>query len=507
MRVVRPRLVGLLAILALLAHGAAASPATGSFLVKGGLTLPSATTHTLDARAAYLEAWEGSGIPFFRIEAKRVFVMRFESTSPEVGEETRADVSTGTREATYTLHDVVITLTGDDHQGWVGLYLPRAGHPLGLEQGSSGGLTAVQTLRLGQSQSVANEADGPLPRHPGYEWEGTGPILRADSSLGILTQAGRGSMKVMGPDLRYDARENVSMTPTGVERSQMTEEVPLRQRVDRWVYLVYEGANVTVGGSVAVAADASTLQWSGTAQFQPKEGSIEAEEGIYGGSGGTLARVTGAFLASARPLPDGADAQIGLTFEGDLTETSLALAEDNLVRPSLPPGRWWVGALVALGIAVAAAAIALARRRARGEPVSLEDRITLAQMAASRERYQEAVEHVRRAREEAPGSVRLLMEEASYLGAMGQVEEALAQYEQAAALDPECDAEFQSGVLLLQSDGDVERAERLLLAALRKSPILVLEIAYDPTGTFDRLKGRPGFEQAVAEARRALGEP
>jgi tetratricopeptide (TPR) repeat protein len=138
--------------------------------------------------------------------------------------------------------------------------------------------------------------------------------------------------------------------------------------------------------------------------------------------------------------------------------------------------------------------------------LAAEDRLALARIEAGRERYQEAVTHVREARAEAPTSVRLLLEEASYLGAMGRLEEALRHYAEAAALDPDGDADFQAAVLILQSGADPERAEALLVKALARSPILVLDALYDVSGTFDALRGRPTFEAAVGEAQRAMGE-
>ena len=494
--------------LALLVPTAAAADASGEFVARGALSLPDGARQDAQARGAYLPAHD-QGFQTLTIHARRMHVQRFEDTVVETRvPELRYGNVVNKTVSSYDLTDVVVTLAPGDHRGWVGMYFPQEGGPLALDTWGASSVLAQGATRLGDGVLVGapNEAETPSPASRSYQWQEARPLLLV-SGEGTVAQRGQGTMKLFGPDLLFSAKENETFYPTGMLEQ---DAGAAGRRIDRWFFLEYEEAEVTVETPepFQVAALASRASWSGAASFHAVEGQMTSAGSAYAAAGQRV-RVVGDLVAALAPLAEGAEAYLRLDLSGDLAETTLARQGRAAAPLGVRPQGWalLVGMAVVAGVAALVTARAL-RRRARKEraPVGPEDRLALARIEAGRERFHEAVAHVREARAQAPTSVRLILEEASYLGAMGKVEEALAHYAEAAALDPDGDADFQAAVLLLQSGGDAARAEALLVKALARSPILVLEVLYDVAETFVALRGRPDFERAVEDARRALGE-
>jgi hypothetical protein len=449
----------------------------------------------MTARGAFLDAREG-GFDAFHLEARTLHVQRYEVQYQvvrlPVGEYNRI---AEWRVYNYTLHDAVVTLTEGDHHGWLGLYFPLSGGRLATAATGLGSVEGKTGISLGEGVSGHNEAvEGPVPYTQGYDWTSTDPLLLVETQ-GELRQTGSGQMKLQGPDLSFAARENATAI-TYETGSEASVQGPVGTRFSRWFFLSYEEADLTIGNPERsrLAASATTASWSGAAAFRPVEGSMRGEDATYSATG-RQAHVVGDLVATVAPVARGGEVRLRLDLTGDLTGTTLQRQQGGgTAALGARPSAW---PLVAGALALALASVLLVGvlRRGRKEPppMAAEDRLALARIEAGRERYQEAVTHVREARAEAPTSVRLLLEEASYLGAMGRLEEALRHYAEAA-------------VLILQSGADPERAEALLVKALARSPILVLDALYDVSGTFDALRGRPTFEAAVGEAQRAMGE-
>lgn len=495
--------------LVLLVPSALAADASGTFTALGTFSLPPGAQHDVQARAVYLGGLE-EGVQAFTLHAGTMRVHRFENTVLETRlAEARVGEIMNKTASTYMLTNVTVTLAAGDHRGPVVLYMPPEGRPLSLVPWETSSVVAQGQTRLGDGFNTAapNEAETPDPSRPGYRWEETRPLLLV-SGAGTLAQEGMGAMKLFGPDLFFDAAENETFFATGMLEQ---DSGVAGRRIDRWFYLEYEDASVTLEAPepFQVAALSGQASWSGTASFQAVEGEMASAGSVYTATGERV-RVTGDLAATMAPLSSGSQARLRLALSGDLTETTLARQGAAAVPLGARPSGWGVllGAAALVTVAAIVTVRVLRRGPRQGAPaVGPEDRLALARIEAGRDRFHEAVAHVREAREQAPTSVRLILEEASYLGAMGQVEEALAHYAEAASLDPDGDADFQAGVLLLQSGGDLARAEALLLKAFARSPILVLEALYDVGGTFDALRGRPGFEKGLEDARRALGEP
>lgn len=489
--------------LLILAPAASAAASTGEFVATGSLRLPAGSTQELTARAAYLRAFDTEGFSQISLEAETVRVHRFyrEWAEVRVGA-VQPNFRIDGHDATYTLTNVTVTLVERDRLGWLGLYFPRQGGPLTLSSSGPAALVAGTPTQVGDGLTPGQDPEDPAPHVHGYDWESDDPLLTIETR-GAILQQGEGMLKVKGPDLRFRSDQNETVEWTGSER----DDAPAGQHREQWLFLEYVGATLLVETEepFKVAAAESRASWTGTATFTPTEGELRAGRDVYLAEG-RPARVTGTLEARILPEPADDQTRLRLDLHGDLVDTTLPHAQGrvNLPLGIQPPGWTWL--LVGLGLGILLVGIAYAARRARARPnpdLATDDRLALARLAAGRESYLEALAHVRAARAQAPADPRLLKEEGAYLAALGRIDEALKAYMEAAARSPDGDAEFQAGVLMLQH-GDLDRAEGLLATALRRSPILVLEVLYDPAGTFDTLRGRPHFERAVDEAHLAV---
>lgn len=484
---------------------ATAAQSSGEFVATGNLRVPAGATQEALARGAYARASSGEGFLSVDLQADRVKVHQLEETFLEVRTGVvNPNPSIAYKPENYTLTNVRLTQVAGDHRGWVGFYFPPEGARLGLASVGPATVEARAGLRLDDGAAPGGESERPDPSSTGYDWASEDLLLLVEGE-GTLRYEGRGALKVMGPDVRIESDQGTIEFRTGQHRPD--PDAPAGNRTVRWMLLEYENATVTVASPdpFKVAAMRTDVAWSGTVTFTPIAGRLHAAGDAYQATG-RPDHVRGDLVAQVEPVRQDGQVRLAVRMDGDLVGTTMTRTEGRAGLPlGVQPAGWgWVLGLVAtLGLALLVAGAVLVARRARGAGVSPEDRLALAHLAADRERYREALEHVRAARAAAPGSVRLLLEEASYLAEMSRAEEALALYEQAARQSPDGDAEFAAGLLLLQR-GELERAEAFLVKALRRSPILVLEILYDTTGTFEPVRGRPAFERAVDAAEGAI---
>lgn len=412
------------------------------------------------------------------LTAPSLRVHLFERRDMEVHTEPVSYAEPGPLEVTsFTLTDVEIRLDGALHDGWMGVY-PRGGDLLLRTLGEA-------QIAASEPRTVGNERTPPTPEtqrtKPSY---GVAvPVAHGRvMARGELEYVGGGTLKLLGPDVLIHARENETPVQTGVSRAS---DMPLTERTYRWAYVEFDQATLVARATTPweVATERLDATWSGTALLSVLGGNATVGDDVYQGRPGR-AGISGDLRARVTTEP-GDPAALRVALDGVVTGSTL--------QTSSAPLRWGAGeestgaalplSLLALGIAMGGAGVAgTLYLRHRGRPPARDPTFTpdqlmqFAALAAENERFAEAVEWTQKARELAPGSSRLLMDEAFFLSQQGLVEAAMARYREAAALTQDGEADFAIAELLRESGGAPEEIERHLVRALERSPELALEL-------------------------------
>lgn len=306
----------------------------------------------------------------------------------------------------------------------------------------------------GSSTLATHLSSNPDP--PASSWFNQGvdvPHAYVESD-GVVGFAGPWAMKVNGPVIHVSSSAEDVNLPTGPDDGDLME------RTTRWVYLEFPDAE----GTLTVEGEGlKALLLRETVATVPASGS-----GVMGGAG------------EAFPVP--------------------------------APSRWLLPGALALGVVVGAAATRLVLRSSRPPPRrtprSLEsvvdEAIVIARDAAEREEWDEALVWTRRARDAAPSSAALLMDEAFFLEKLGRKRDALALYDEAAERTPDDgDADFHAANLMLQLGASAAEAGDRFARCLDRSPDLVHELL-DPAHeeAYRALFAERAFRRAVEDAIR-----
>lgn len=332
-----------------------------------------------------------------------------------------------------------------------------------------------------------------------------GPHLMLEC-LGVVAYEGAGVLKVNGPDLEVTSREGSRRLRTGVEYD--SPEGVRREGGRRWALIEFPEGRWEAESVVpwVIGFRNASAEWDGTARFHAIGGAITGD-GAPRDAGAGVARLEGDLAAELSPVR----AREGLLTRIDVRGEVRALVLSGRVvetqaeasAPVLRPGGVAVPlvALLLVGAALGGAAgVTWTRhRRPRApEPLfTLEDCMEAAGAAAAQEDWAEAAEWFGRAYAMAPGSARVCADYAFGLAQIGDVERAMALYEEASARSGDGEADFNAAVLALQGGRPLSEAEARLARALERSPALVLSL--DDEDFFD-LAGRPAYEAAVARA-------
>lgn len=478
------------------------------------LILPIAAAAAVDGQLSY----EGEGVlpagalarghPLAFLANRTAGVTEFELVSPliqvhylyvEAGMDLGVLKHDGFVQArTYNLTNVTMTLVSTTDVGWVGVY--AGGSMLADLRAQAPAVTrpSLTSLIATDEQGVAGAGSGEEPGTDRQYRQALSFPHVAWSAPGVAAFQGDGAVKFEGLHLRWQADENSSSLETYSRRPKVN---PVYGQTgvyeEAWALLEFQEAQLRINTSAPFQAafERAEVSWDGPAYLSDASGALqggsvryEVEEGVT--------RLEGRFAGSLLATTSAGGARGWLTLSGDL------VSSDATVVP-LPVGgaaraaSWLLPAAAAVVVAAGGAALLVARRR-QGKPLTVEQCEQLARDAAEEGRHSLALEWTRRALELAPGSSRLWTEEAFHLSQMGEVEAAVASYEQASRLSEDGEADYLAAGLLAAT-GDSTRAKPRLLRALARSPTLALEAEED-----ERLRALRADHEVRAALRRAL---
>jgi hypothetical protein len=393
---------------------------------------------------------------------------------------------TGNHEETFALTDVAVRLATGDHSGWLGL---RASGPGSLLAEASSGARFEER----EPEVIGNDETAPTdaPQRPTFSQ----PVVGAHVSIldtSAFRYTGRGELKFSGPDVILAAKENTTELRTGTTR----EAGPVARMRLAWVSIEFDvGTLRAVGLRDAVAAAPSVdVRWDGEATFTAREGALHTE-GADLRADGSSASIDGRLAAALAP---GERGTLLATIDGDLRSTTLHPAAITRLSPAAS-GK--LLGLVALA-AVLGGAATWAWMRHRRPRFSVEECVQLANAAAEEGDAQLALDWIARARRLAPGSGRLFLEEGYYLAQTDDVDGALDRLGRAAELLDTGEPELQAARLHATRRNDAARASALVVRALQRSPILILELEQDDA--LAALAADPAVKRAIGEAQRRL---
>lgn len=482
---------GVILLVLLLPIAAAVDTFHGGFTVEGGLVLPPGSKLSYSPLAAF---WaDASKIEQIVIHAERLRVHRYEFERQDIGP---YQATTKDNSAQYELTDVTITLSGRPSSGWIGAY---------ADQGEL--LLKVTTSAPTDLQPYATSVIGNTPRPdrgdagsgaPFYARSISDPHMRAQVT-GNTSLDGPLQLKVLGPGLVLDARENRTSILTGADDSPGA--LPTT-KVERWLLLEADHATgwIVSSSPLETAAREISAESAGTVLLKGASGRASTRDHGYDAELESFS-LTGHIMseASARDHQGVPSARVAL--RGSIESTSLAAQpvpigeRINIPLPAL------LGLTAGAAVLLTGVGFRVGRHHRR-ERFSVDQYVSLASEAAEAGDFHEALEWTRQALLSAPTSSRLKSDEGYFLSQIGDVQSALAAYSEASRLTDDGEPEFLAAMLLIQTGAPPETAEKWLSRALERAPSLVLEILDDPT--LAAMRARPAVKRSITRALRRI---
>lgn len=476
-----------------------AAGANGSFSASR-MELPRGTTSTFVPEAGWFPSAES--FVGFHLASPHVLIQVYDVNYTDVGSDQTVLVGippplTHTNETRYELDDVQISFASVA-PGWLGGYFGPHGSAV-LSTSTSAEMWANTSTLIGNSRIPRQ---GTQPNILDYGVMESGPHLLLNTT-GVFSYEGAGGIKLVGPTLVVHGEESggpADLTvPTG---DDFVRGAATQNERQRWAYISFDQASwsLETNGKILAASRAASSRWDGDAQMIDPTGEIDVGSSRYTPAvGDGSAMVTGRFTGALAPVAQGSDTRVSATLEGDLTRTSLLQSQTIVPRLGWAPSLGWLVVLGACVAGASAAGVVVQRRRAaRIEPFSVDELASFANVAAECERFGEALQWIESAIKLAPTSSRLQEDRAFFLAELGEVDEALRAYGQAAALSTTGDALLGAARLALDHDRPRATVLEYLDSALERSPGLVAEL----DDGFGPLKHEPAYRRMVARARR-----
>lgn len=397
--------------------------------------------------------------------------------------------------ASYRLTNVEVTLAGPEHPGSFGLY------PSGGKLDLAGHTPSTVETRTHAEMGSPTGSYQPDPSEPVYRCcEASN--LAVVSMAGSASYVGGGVLKIYGPTVRVQSAENTTTEVTG---HTPESDAPARGVHEEALTLFFDTGNLTftTDATFQAAGHMAQFAWTGGVTLPDATGDLSGDTGLAQAHHEQTV-LEGAFTGTLQARENGASS---IAISGRLDRTNLALAPASafLPAPKWPAG--WLVATALVSVLAAVVAVWLVARRRRPEDtlhaLSADEFQQLADVAIEAGQPREALTWIRRARELAPTSTTLLLNEAHCLSLLGDVDGALALYEQASKASSDGEADLLAATLLASVDQPAERVADHLRRAFAVNPALVLEVQLDDT--FDRLRAAPPVRRAIRDAMRRGG--
>jgi hypothetical protein len=460
-----------------------------------------------------------SQVSQFRLQADRANVCEYEENW-KVFRNPVEDVRVGMiprRAACYPLTDLALTLLPDGSRGgWAGFYpSPQATIAATSSAGQPVEPRTDSTLTSREGDGV-NPAPDPGPSSPSFFVRVKEDHL-ATAVRGRVEASGAGALKIMGLDLRADARENSTDHRTGT-----TEEAgAVRHQTVAWLYVQFENAtwSLATGAPLTLATQDIRARSTGTVHFRALDKVVRLGDVEYSphADGDEASGALAAALAPSKDTPGAAT----LRLQGQFTTSMVRVAEPPGSEASwLPLG---VG-LVASGGLVTGGLLLYRRRARRGRPsrarrvrpdphadvVAAAPAILYgptyeeqAEEAAEANDYGAAAALAGRARRDRPASKILALKEGVYLLKAGAAGEAVRAFDTAARLGDDGEAEFWAALCSARLRRD-DVAELYIARALDRAPSRVVLDLIESSPDLARVVERSSVQSAIGIARNRL---
>lgn len=500
------RTLFLLALLGLVGS-AAALPVEGTLTAEGPFTLPPGAT--LRAAPEALLQNDTSGLPALSLVAPalRLTVYELPRLKPTAGGLSPTAIPTrlAPEAREYRLRNVTLALAEGDASGFLGVY-PGSASRLEWTTTQSAEITPRNYSSVSWRESVGGKD---RPDSFGYTTE----IERAHlylSAPGKVVFTGAGAVKINGPNVRVTSdRGNLSIETGEVQTSPV-------EWAWRWAYLDFPDATLEWDSDTApveVASRGTDATWEGVVTLKARSGRLRADGADYVADGASRA-FEGRFTGTLEARAQGAEIVTLVRVRGDLGDTDLSADAAHKTVPlhgnaAFPWLTFLLGATLAGGAVYAAPRVARrlhVSRKAHRDEMTVEGMASLAHEAMEAGDWRIALTWFRRIRQLVPTSLRVRLDAAYCLCEIGDLEEALKEYRDAAKESAEDgEADLWTALLLVELARDVGEAETHFEEALRKSPDMV-EDAETKREEFGRFLDRPRVRRAIREARRRLGD-
>lgn len=487
-------------LLLLTSIASAAGVSESEIVVERAITLPTGATVEGDPIAIYANdssSWRSLTLSATRLrvstyEFNRTVAYGTDGTTLLQGPPQLPRMSSRTDFEGATLRVVA----GDG--GYVGFY-PETG-VASLVAADDVRLAPSDDTSLGGTIPAVEQSDPHEMGDDGYDRRIVQPHA-SYAAPGELRYAGAADARIRGASFFVeDASGNRTWFWTGRETSHIGP-AGVATMHSRWAVLEFDGEMVLDSGpaSIQVAFAEGVVAWRGSAILTGAEGAIQTESGAYETSP-AYTKLEGDLSGPFRPFDAGEKPAMRMSLSGDLRSTNMA-ATTSVPSPPAGASLPTIFALLLVGTALVGggfAARAAIARRDDARRHSLDECVEFANLAAEQGRFQVALDWVRRARRLAPRSARLATDEAFYLQQTGDLESALASYDEASALAEDGEPDYLAASLQVSMDLDLDEAEARVVRALERTPALALEVEEEPG--FDVLRGRARFDGALRTA-------
>lgn len=466
-----------------------AASVRGTFEVAGSIEIAAQHTMTSAPHAVFIP--DATLVQELRLATNAATFRVFENSYLQATAlDHRPMVGISTDRSTWTVHNATIHQGAERKAGWIGMHA-KLGELTEKEEDPQ----VIERLDRGRVGNGRGVPDRDHPEQPNYLVLLESPFIHRVSNS--LHYVGSGSLKLFGPTLLVESFENRTTIETGEVNDPSN---PARVTL-RWVVITFDEATLSLQGPAEVASESVISSWDGDATLRSATGSIQTPLRSWAAEHDD-ARITGAL--TGRILAR--DRFLSVELAGELRSSTMA----SQTTVAVPSGSSWLPVGIGIGLIVGGVGgwYYAARNRRQASltpdsiPIGAEEYAQLAENAADRERFADALTWVERARVVSPTSRRLAFDHAFFLSQLGETKRAIEAIHAAAPAE-DGEAAFFLARLYLQ-DNRIDYAAHWLCIAMEQEPILLFDAEHDADVL--PLTSREDVKRAMRRASRALKE-